>query len=116
MNIRYMFKEVKIDERTRDYIEKRLQRIEKMLDRILGCQVEISMDKKGFFRVEVMVKAPRKLYRAEETSESIEGSVDIVVDEITNQIRKNKDKNKALKLRGGRSIKKKATVDKNARF
>jgi ribosomal subunit interface protein len=115
-NYRFFFKGVKIDDRTEEYIKKRLNSVEKLLEKILQIEVEIDLDKKGKFRVEVMVKTPYKLYRAEETTESIEGSVDIVEDELKVQITKDKDKRKTLIKRGRMSIKKKITLDKNARF
>jgi len=113
---RLLLKGLKIDSRAKDYIEKRLQAVRKMLDDILRVEIEIDLDKKGKFRVEVMIKTPRKLYRAEETTESVEGSIDLVAEQLKVQIRRSKDKIVALKKRGGRSIKKKATIDEDARF
>lgn len=111
-----MFKGVDIDERTKDYILKRLARIEKLVDMASEYSIEIDQDKKGKYRVEVMVKTPHNLYRAEETTVSIEGSTDVVIDELEVQIDKKKNRNRDLKLRGNRSIKKKLTVDESARF
>lgn len=105
MNVRYLFKCAKIDDRTRDYIEKRIKTLEKLLDKILQVEVEIDLDKKGKFRVEVIVKTPYKLYRSEETSESIEGSVDILLEELKNQISKDKSRRNTLIKRGARLIK-----------
>jgi len=116
MNLRLFCKGVKIDERTQNYIEKRLFGIEKMIKKITSIEVEISLDKKGKFRVEVMVKTPYQLYRSEEVSESIEGSTDIVAEELKNQIRKDKEKIKTLRIRGKRSIKKNLVIDESARF
>lgn len=113
---RFLLKGLKIDSRTENYIEKRLQAIRKMLDNILRVEVEIDLDKKGKFRVEVMVKTPYELYRAEEITESVEGSIDLAVEQLKVQIRRSKDKIITLKKRGGRSIKKKTVVDKDARF
>ena len=113
---RLLLKGLKIDSRTKDYIEKRLQAVRKMLDNILRVEIEIDLDKKGKFRAEVMIKTPRKLYRAEETTESVEGSIDLVAEQLKVQIRRSKDKIVALRKRGGRSIKKKATIDEDARF
>lgn len=114
--IRFLFKGVKIDERTEKYIEKRLASIEKLLKNILTWEVEIDLDKKGKFRAEVMIKTPFCLYRSEETTKSIEGSIDIVADELKNQIKKDLEKVRTKKKRGRISIKKKAVVDENARF
>lgn len=116
MDIKYLFKDVTIDDRTREYIEKRLSGIEKINDQILNVEVEIDRDKKGLFRVEVMARTPRDMFRAEETTESIEGSIDTVVDELKIQIVKKKDKLWTKIMRGARSIKKKMSIDEDARF
>ena len=113
---RYLAKGIELDERTNEYIEKRLQRLEKLVDRASRFEVEVSRDKKGKFRVEVMIHTPHNLYRAEETTISVEGSVDIVVDELELQLAKQKTKSRDLKRRGQRSIKKKVVLDKAARF
>lgn len=116
-SMRLYFKGLKIDDRTEDYVTKRLQAIQKLLEKINRVEVEIDLDKKkNKFRVEVMVKTPYQLYRAEETTESIEGSIDAVVEQLKVQRRREKDKLTALRRRGGRSIKKKITIDQNARF
>ncbi|MDO8565738.1 MAG: ribosome-associated translation inhibitor RaiA [Candidatus Moranbacteria bacterium] len=116
MNTRFLFKGVEIDERTQDYILKRLTRIAKLVDKLAEFEIEVSRDKKGKFRIEMMVKTPKNLYRAEETTQSIEGSTDIVIDELEVQIAKKKNKQRDLKLRGKRSIKKKLVFDKDSRF
>ena len=113
---RFLSKGVKLDTQKSDYIEKRLVRIEKLVDPVTQFEVEIDRDKKGKFRVEVMVKTPHNLYRAEDTSESIEGSPDVAIDELEVQLAKNRGKSRDLKRRGLRSIKKKLVVDESARF
>jgi ribosomal subunit interface protein len=116
MNTRFLFKGVEIDGRTQEYILKRLERAEKLVDPVSEFEIEVGMDKKGKFRVEIMIKTPHDLYRAEETSISIEGSTDIVIDELEGQIAKQKNRSHDLKLRGERSIKKGLVVDESARF
>lgn len=115
-SIRLFFKGVKIDDRTEEYVRKRILSVNKLLDKILHIEVEIDRDKKGKFRVEVMIKTPYELFRTEETSESIEGSIDIAMEELKVQIRKHEDRRRTLIKRGGRSIRKKYSIDKNARF
>lgn len=115
-NMRLFFKGVKIDERTEEYIRKRLGYMEKILDKILHVEVEIDLDKKGKFRTEVMVQTPYALYRAEDTTQSIEGSIDAVAEDLKIQINRDKDRLITLRRRGGRSIKKKMAIDENARF
>jgi ribosomal subunit interface protein len=115
-NTKFLFKGVQIDDRTIDYIEKRLSALDKFNKDILKTEIEIDLDKKGKFRVEVMIDTPRDMFRAEETTDSIEASVDIVTDELQNQMTRLKDRLRTLKKRGALSLKKKIVVDKGARF
>lgn len=116
IKLRLFCKNIVLDDRTKDYIIKRIQKLEKFLKNNAEYEVEVSMDKKGKFYVEIMLQTPYRLYRAQETSESVEGSTDIVIDELQNQIIKDKDRIKELRERGARSIKKKITLDKDSRF
>lgn len=116
MTTQFLFQGLDIDERTREYVSKRLRRVEKLVDPASKIEIEIDRDKKGKFRVEVMVRAPKKQYRAEETTGSVEASTDLVIDELERQVAKEKDRHDALSRRGGRSIKKKMTLDADSRF
>ncbi|OGI29393.1 MAG: ribosomal subunit interface protein [Candidatus Moranbacteria bacterium RIFOXYA12_FULL_44_15] len=116
LNLRMHYNGLEIDDRTKDYIVKRVQKMEKFLKKSLEYEVEIKMDKKGKFRVEVMIKTPYELYRAEEISESIEGSVDMAAECLQRQIIKDFDRAKDLQERGARSIKKKTVLSESARF
>lgn len=121
MNIRFLFKEVKVDERTKDYLTEKVEKLGKFFksfkqDAEVSAEVEIDLDKKGKFRVEVMIHTPYEDYRGEETTESIEGSVDNVYEELENQIMKDKDRIITMQRRGGRSLKKKMVIDEDARF
>jgi ribosomal subunit interface protein len=115
-NMRFFFKGLEIDLPTRDYIEKRLDTMDKFIENITKSEVEIDMDKKGKFRVEVMLHTPRNMFRADNTTESIEASIDLVADELQAQITHMKDKLRTLKKRGAMSIKKKTVLDEGARF
>jgi putative sigma-54 modulation protein len=116
LNLRLFCKNVKLDDRTKDYIIKRIQKMEKFLKRSLEYEVEVSIDKKGKFYAEIMVKTPYKLYRATEVSESVEGSIDMIMEELQVQIIKDKKKLKEIRERGARSLKKKIVISKDARF
>lgn len=114
--MRVMFRGMDPDKKAESYIEKRLQKVNRIVKNVLEFEVEINLDKKGKYRVELMVKTPYALYRAEEISESIEGSADIACEELAIQVVKDKDKIKDLKRRGARSLKKKIVIDEDARF
>jgi ribosomal subunit interface protein len=116
MTTRFYLQLTDIDDKTRTYIVKRLSRVEKLVDSASKVEVEVGKNKKGKYRVEVMIRAPRHLYRAEETSESVEASMDLVMDKLETEITRDKDRRATLKLRGARSIKKKVVIDTSARF
>jgi ribosomal subunit interface protein len=121
MNIRYLFKDLKIDDRTQEYATEKVERLGKFFrsfkeDAEISAEVEIDLDKKGKFRVEVMLYTPYQKYRGEDTTESIEGSIDSVYEELEHQITKDKDRIITMERRGGRSIKKKMVIDEDARF
>lgn len=115
-NVRFLTKGVEVDDRTKEYIIKRLGSLDRILKEVIQTEVEIDLDKKGKFRVEVMIKTPKELFRAEDITESIEGSIDLVADELQTQIIKSQEKIWTKIMRGARSIKKKFTIDRDARF
>jgi ribosomal subunit interface protein len=116
MKTKFLAKDCKIRESEREYILKRLSEIEDLFEEQSLFEVEVAMDKKNFFRVEVNVSDARDLIRAEETTKSVEASIDLVIDKLRTQAVKGKDKRRDLKERGARSIKKKLVIDGSARF
>jgi ribosomal subunit interface protein len=116
LNLRLFCKNITLDDRTKDYIVKRIQKMEKFLKKTLEYEVEIDRDKKGLFRAEMMIETPYRLYRTSETSESVEGSIDMAVEQMQRQIVRDIDKARDLKKRGARSIKKRTVLDETARF
>ena len=116
-NLRFLFKGIEVDQKTRDYIEKRLTSLDKkFMEEVTSTEVEVDLDKKGKFRVEVMIRTPRNLFRGENTTESIESSIDLTVDELEDQIVHQKDKVRTIRKRGALSLKKKIVIDEAARF
>jgi ribosomal subunit interface protein len=117
MQTKFVAKDTEITEDDRRYVLKRLGEIEEVFDSDSLFEVEIGKDKRNFFRVEVNVSAPgNELHRGEEISESVEGSIDIVIDKLRIQAVRGKDKARDLRDRGARSIKKKIALDESARF
>lgn len=105
MNTRFLFKGVEVNALAREYILKRLERVERLVDPVSKYEIEIGMNEQRRFRVEVMVRTPHHLYRAEESMTTAEGAMDIVVDKLENQIVSDKKKQKDLKRNGAREIK-----------
>jgi ribosomal subunit interface protein len=116
-NVRFLFKGITVPQKTRNYIEKRLATLDnKFMEDVTLTEVEIDLDKKGKFRVELMIKTPRNLFRSENTTDSIEASTDLNIEELSEQITHQKDKVRTIRKRGALSIKKKAVVAVEARF
>ncbi len=119
--IRFFLKGASVDENTKGYVESKIRKLGKFFesfhdDAEIRTEVEIELDKKGKFRVEIMLHTPYKSYRGSETSDSIEGSTDLVYEELETQIRRDIEKMITLSRRGGRSVKKKMVIDEKARF
>lgn len=116
MTTQFLLQTRDVDDAVRGYILKKIAKLEKLADVASKVEIEVDKNKQGKYRVEVMIRAPRHLYRAEETSESIQGSIDLVVEKLLHEIMQNKEKQLTMKRRGARSIKKKAVLDHVARF
>lgn len=91
----------------RDYILTRIERLEKLVHPASKFEIEIGINEQKKFRVEVMVRTPHHLYRAEESTETAEGSINIVADKLENQIVSTKEKKKDLERSGARVLKEK---------
>lgn len=115
-NVQYVFQGVYADSKMREYIEKKIASVFRIMSGVPRAEVEIGSDKKGVFTVEIMVKNANEKHIAKNSSESVQGAVDIIEEELKAQIRKEKERKSTLKMRGARSIKKKLVVDRNARM
>lgn len=117
MNIEYYHKNIDpLGSASRNYIEEKIQSIDKLTD-VRDAYVEVSQRKDGDFYMNVTVRSTAGSdYRAEEKSQSVNACIDIIQDELKQQIRRDTEKARDLRRRGSRSIKKKMTIDENARF
>ena len=117
MEIKFFQHGIKLTDKTRDYLEEKVTKLEKYLkDGETLAEVEVEKDKKGNFRVEIQIHKPGERYIGDEISETIEAAADVVVDELSRQIRQEKKKKQTIRKRGEISLKKKFSIDENARF
>lgn len=121
MQIRYLLNGLKLNSVEKDYLEGKVEKVGKLLknysDNELQYEIEVDLDrKKDLFSVEMMIKTPHDLFRSRKEADTFMSATDDAQEAIKLQIRRNKDKVKALRERGSRSIKKKFTIDKGARF
>lgn len=117
MNIEYYHKNIDpLEDVLREYVDEKIMAIGKLTE-VRDAYVEVSQRKDGDFYMNITVRATNgQTYLSEEKSQSIQACADIIQDEIRQQIRRDTEKERDLRRRGGRSIKKKLTVDEGARF
>ena len=96
MPTRYLFGSVRLSEKEKDYISEKVLKCRKLLSNYseeeLAMEVEVEQDKKGFWRVEVMIKTPHNLFRVSKNDSDLFKAVDIVEEALMKQIRRNKEK------------------------
>ncbi|MCG2820645.1 MAG: ribosome-associated translation inhibitor RaiA [Candidatus Atribacteria bacterium] len=91
MKIIFKGKHIEVTDAMRNYIEKRLSKIERHFDHILEVIVTLSVEKNRQI-VEATLQARRALIRAEEETDDMYASIDKVVDKLERQIQKYKEK------------------------
>jgi len=115
MNVNYHHKNVEpLGDASREYIETKLGSIEEMVT-IKKTRVDVEQTKLGFL-LKVELSNDGHTYRAEQAGQSVNECIDIIEEELKQQIRRSTKKERDLKERGARSIKKKTVIDEAARF
>lgn len=90
----------------REYVEKKLSRVERYFDEVPATDVQVTLRVlKSDQTVEVTLPLNGMILRAEETSEDMYASVDLVVEKLERQIRKYKTRvNKRFENQGVRAF------------
>ena len=85
---------IEVTEALRDYVESKLSKVEKYFneDQELNARVNLKVYREKTAKVEVTIPTGSVTLRAEDVSQDMYGSIDLVVDKIERQIRKNKQK------------------------
>ena len=85
---------IEVTEALRDYVESKLSKVEKYFheDQELHARVNLKVYREKTAKVEVTIPTGSVTLRAEDVSLDMYGSIDLVVDKIARQIRKNKTK------------------------
>ena len=95
---------LEVTEALRDYVEKKLSRLEKYFETPLTREIYVTLSViKGMQAIEVTIPLAGALLRAEERNNDMYASIDLVVDKLERQIRKHKTKaNRKIRLDGGK--------------
>ena len=85
---------LEVTEAIRDYVVSKLEKIEKYLqaEQELDARVNLKVYREKTAKVEVTIPLGSITLRAEDVSQDMYGSIDLVTDKIERQIRKNKNK------------------------
>jgi len=85
---------IEVTDAIRDYVENKISKIEKYFheDQELDARVNLKVYREKTSKVEVTLPLGEITLRAEDVSQDMYGSIDLVVDKIERQIRKNKTK------------------------
>jgi len=89
VNIQVRGRNVEVTEALKDYISKRVGKVEKYLDNIREAQVTLAVER-GFHRVEVTIPVNGIILRGEESTPDMYASVDLVVEKLEKQVQKHK--------------------------
>ncbi len=87
MDIRFVQRGCEIDDRLRDYMEKKISKLEKFFKRILNCQIVVTHHK-GSFNVETTANANGVILRAEEDAAEPRKAFDQSLKNLERRIKK----------------------------
>lgn len=106
MNFSIRGQQIEVTEALRDYVDKKLSRLDKYFDAPLNSDGTVTLSVvRGLHAVEVTIPLTGVLLRAEDRSDDMYSSIDAVVDKLERQIRKHKTKiNRKLRQRGVKDI------------
>ncbi len=79
-----------ISEETRNYVEKEIQRVLKVFDRVVSVRIILERIKDYEYLTQIVLKAPLKTLTLRETEEELTKSIDLAVDKMIRQLQKYK--------------------------
>ncbi|MDO7906575.1 ribosome-associated translation inhibitor RaiA [Paenibacillus sp. JX-17] len=103
MNTTIRGSQIEVTEALREYVDKKLNRLEKYFDAPPTSDVNVTLSaKRDIHTVEVTIPLPGLVLRAEDESDDMYASIDAVVSKLERQIRKHKTKlNRKFRNDGG---------------
>lgn len=102
MNIQVRGDHIQVTEALSNYIDKKIGRLERYFDAPPEKNVSVTLSvERGLHRVEVNLQLHGLIFRAEESSEDMYASIDLVSDKLEHQLLKQKEKlNRQFRSRG----------------
>jgi ribosome-associated translation inhibitor RaiA len=121
MKIREYFGETVLNPEERKYLIKKVEKIENSsltnfnTEEIIA-ELRVRQNKRKEWTVKLIIDVPKETFEVSKKGFGLTEVMDEVEDVITKQILRKKEKVKDLRERGRRSLRKKRTIDKKARF
>lgn len=87
------------DQKLRDFILKKVEKLETFFDRILDVHVSLKLENSGQVKdkwIEIKLSVPGHILVVKENSKTFEESTDKAVDTMARQLKKHKEKMKAV--------------------
>ena len=92
---------IKVTQAINDYLKDKLSKLEKYIEDYDNIRATVVVKVKNHEqKVEVTIPLKKFILRAEESKEDLYAAIDVVVDKIERQIRKNKTKLQSKKIKG----------------
>lgn len=105
MNITLRGDKIKITDAMQEYADEKLEKLNKYLDDSDNVKANIVVKVQNYKqKVEVTIPLKSFILRAEEVQDDFYSAIDIVVDKIERQIRKNKTKLQSKKIKNSKEI------------
>jgi len=105
MNITLRGDKIKITDAMKDYAQEKLEKINKYLDDSANVNANIVVKVENYKqKVEVTIPLKNFILRSEEVQDDFYAAMDVVVDKIERQIRKNKTKLQSKKVKDYKEI------------
>lgn len=103
MNLSIRGQQIEVTDALRDYVDKKLSKLEKYFDAPLNSDGTVTLSTtRGLHVVEVTIPLKGLVLRAEDKSDDMYASIDSVIDKLERQIRKHKTKlNRKFRLDSG---------------
>ena len=89
MKVQVRGRNIDVTAALKDYVEKRIRKLERYLDNMGDAQVTLSVERE-FHRIEVTVPINGMILRGEESTGDMYASIDLVVEKLEKQIEKYK--------------------------
>jgi len=97
MEISVTFRHIEPDENLKKYVEEKISRIKKFLDRGVKAEVVLTVEKRRFIAEINIIADGIKLNSKETSNENLFNAIDLVVDKVLNQASRYKSKLKEKK-------------------